>query len=417
MLLQAVYIFIFLISQYFIVSCGSHNINDASVAKSSVIESFLTLDRNCGHDEIYISQLARKLFQANQDNLSQTEAHFIMHAHKKLESLRMDVGCLNVLSAFEKDPVLRQTMHKMIALEKREAQKGNYTFVHGQPWVLHFFEELYTFLWQVVTQRKVDNFLFLRFKRLYFDNIQDFTTKYAKHIKNYNHYLNHGTNGYYASSYGGRTNQNYLMFLNYALFNNQFGSSSARYIAKGDSENGIGKALSIETIFSYFGLRGCYDEFASELESLKQDHEKLTQKKHQQYGHSMLISIAPTMVNKLVYVSWTGVKHKFSLADGNKTEDVKQILDILRSNPYQLSTTSYISVDHNEFSLILSLNGALKPDNGFWVHSIPPVSQKTWDAYCKKRDALFKRIERTIQQKCMIPLTRVYWQSVIQIMY
>lgn len=382
---------------------------------STIIETLLNenpLSQN-------ISQLAQTLFAKHKGKLSQTEAHFIRYAEKKLDSLRMQIwNSTNVLSAFEKDPVLRQVMHDIITIEKREAKKGNYTFVHGQPWMLNFFEELYTFLWQAVTGVNTKDFLFLRFKNIYFGNVQQFKDKLNKHKKKHEYYLKHGTGGYYTSGIYGNTNRNYIMFLNYALFNNQFGSSTARYIAKGDSENGISKYLQIDMIFSCLGLKDYYQQFARELEQLKNEHEKITQQKQQQYGHPLVISINPTMLNKVVYVSWTGIKEKFGLANGGKTADVKQVLDLLRTDPYALADFGqYIHSDHNKFSFILSLDGALKPNNGVFMYSIPPVEKQKWQAYCKKRDDLFKRIKQSILTEQCGSVDTGYWQSVRKILY
>ena len=388
----------------------------AFVNPSAIIETLLN-----AHPFKDIGQLAQGLFAKHKGKLSQTEAHFIRYAEKKLNSLRMQVwGGANALSVFEKDPVLRQVMHDIIAIEKREAQKGNYTFVHGQPWMLNFFEELYTFLWQTVTGVNTKDFLFLRFKHFYFDSIKQFKDKLDKHKKKHEYYLKHGTGGYYACGMNGNTNRNYIMFLNYALFNNQFGSSTARYIAKGDSENGISKYLQIENMFGYLGLEHYYQQFAQELEQLRQEHEKLTQKSQQTYGHPLVISISQAMLNKIVYVSWTGKKERFGLADGGKTADVKQVLDLLRQDPYALAddySGQYIRSDRNEFSFILSLDGALKPNNGVCMYSIPPVEKQKWQAYCKKRDALFKRIEQSILAQRYGAIDTGYWQSVRKILY
>ncbi len=367
-----------------------------------------------------VDKIATTLFAKYKGNLSQTEAHFIRYATKKLNSLRMQLGGGNALSVFETDPIVRQVMHDIIAIEKREAQKGNYTFVHGQPWELNFFEELYTFLWRTVTGSNTKDFLFLRFKHFYFDSVAQFKDKLDKHKKKREYYLKHGTGGYYAYGSYGKTNRNYIMFLNYALFNNQFGSSSARYIAKGDSENGISKYLQADMMFRYLGLDDYYQPFAYELEQLKQEHEKLTQTSQQTYGHPLVISINPKVLNKVVYVSWTGKKERFGLADGGKTADVKQVLDLLRTDPYRLAddySGQYIRSDRNEFSIILSLDGALKPNNGVCMYSIPPVEKQKWQAYCKKRDALFARIKASILSQRYGTTDAGYWQSVCKILY
>ncbi|MEX0849048.1 MAG: hypothetical protein WD055_02370 [Candidatus Dependentiae bacterium] len=367
-----------------------------------------------------VDQLAQTLLTKHKNNMSQTEAHFITYAQKKINSIRMNVwNSVNYLTAFESDPVLRQVMHDIITIEKREAKKGNYTFVHGQPWILHFYEELYTFLWKTITKTNVQDFLFLRFKNLYFSDAQQFIDKLNKHKKKHFYYLKHGTHGYYAGGTSGKTNQNYIMFLNYALFNNQFGSSSARYMAKGDSENGISKWLKISNIFDYLGLENYYLPFKNELKQLKKNHKRLTQQKNQQYGHPLVISISPSMLNKVVYISWTGNKQQFNLANGKKTTNVKQVLDLLRTNPYALADqySGYMNSDRNEFSMILSLDGALKPNNGIYVYSIPPVEQQKWSSFCKKRDALFTRIKQSIIAQAFGSTNTQYWQSVVKILY
>jgi hypothetical protein len=386
----------------------------AFVNPSTIIETLFNIGSHG------VDKKAQSLFAQYKGKPSQTEAHFIRYAAKKLHFLRMHLWNGNALSAFENDPVLRQVIHDIIAIEKREAQKGNYTFVHGQPWELHFFEELYTFLWQTVTGVPVKDFFFLRFKHFYFDSIAQFKNKLDKHKKKHAHYLKYGTNGYYTHSTHGHTNQNYLMFLNYALFNNQFGSSSARYIAKGDSENGISKYLWVSNMFTYLGLDEYYQQFAFELEQLKNEHRGLTQQTQQTYGHPLVISINPHMLDKVVYISWAGEKEQFGLQDGTTTQDVKYVLNLLRTDPYALADESsgqYIHSDRNEFALILSLDGALKPNNGICMYSVPPVERHAWQSYCKKRDALFTRMKESILAQKYGIIDKGYWQSVLKILY
>ncbi len=395
-----------------VIQVQAYSLSDAHSAQSYVYDQVF----NQGHASNFnaLGLGLYNFYQRHNLPISQTEAHLIRHVQKKRDSVvPTSFGCTtNLLRAFIDDSILRQVAYDIIAIEKREAALGRYTFVHGQPWFLQFYEDLYTFLWQTVTGIAAKDFYFLRFKNLYNHNIHQ---KLAKSKKNRVAYIRKGTPGYY-----NKKDSNYLMFLNYALFNNQWGSSSARYIAKGDSENGVRKWLTTRKMFYYHGLDTYYDAFAHELELLRKKHHKLTQHKKQTYGNAFVISCEPQMVDKVVYTSWIGTKTNLWFANNTKTDRVKKIVDTLRTNPFALADEMsgyYHHSDHIEFCLVLSLDGGLKPNNGVYFFNIPPVKKRVWDKYIAERDALFARIKQSIAQQEYGQVDSSYWQTVVQALY
>lgn len=369
------------------------------------------------HDEFY---------NATQEKLTQTEAHLIRYADTKIPTLKSKFigGGHNVLEQFISNPELNHVVHKIIEIERREAQLGRYTLVHGQYWFLQFFEDLYTHLFKTLTNIIPKDFFFLRFKNLKFNGADAFKRKLRKNRKVRRNLIKKGTPGYYAHYGNTKQNRNYLLFTNYALFNNKFGSSSARYIAKGDAENGVSTHLNEQVVFEKFGLDNYYSSFAYDLAILKNKHDQLVTNGHRKFGHPVVISFEAKMLSKVAYISWTGQRVPFHISYVKKTYSVKEALETLRTNPYSLQ---YISAakgysttldgDHNEFSVVLSLDGTLKPNNGIYLFSIPPVSDAKWQAYCAERDTLFARITQAIEEQTYGEICTDYWQGLIDAWY
>jgi len=296
------------------------------------------------------------------NSLSQTEQHMIAN----LDAI------FNFMKNAPSD-LIEPLFEQVTKIETDLQQKGYYTFVHGQRWEYRLVENWYTKLWSLKNRKSVQDYLFAHVKpqpttaQLEQDNV---TREQLMRV--------------------GRTDgasRQKLLFMNYALFGNatNLGSSSADYMASNNNAGNV--AISLRETFDHLGYQDIYAKYKEELTQLENEHKELSK-----YGNLLLVGVPQDKLPECVYLSLTGgAKRTIEIKGVGKTDDIKLIMDTLRTNPEKIWNS-----DQLEFCMAMTWDMALNPESGIKIFSLNAADQEKLVAFNAKSDELFARIKRDI---------------------
>jgi uncharacterized protein YeaO (DUF488 family) len=174
--------------------------------------------------------------------------------------------------------------------------------------------------------------------------------------------------------------------MNASLFGNaqNSGDCSAYYFFNNQSASE--PRLTASKLFRRCGLpRSLYSKYQKELEQLKQEHAKLTQR-----GNILLISLSPRYCQEHVIESAPSQNYQRIHATGQPVLDK---LTQLKKNPTKVQKS-----DELVYRLILLRTKTLSPSDNIRVWSFNGIEPKKWNDFCAKRDKLFALIKKDIQQ-------------------
>lgn len=313
--------------------------------------------------------------------LTQTKKHLIAHFADKYKYARSNGG-LN----YQDDIQLQAMTKRVLDLEYQEQQKGRYTFVHGHQWHHHFYQEIYTDLWSIANG-PIGNYRFIRYKT------PDMTDKksFAKEIKDESDIREKWINDHTIDEHkAGKTR---LLFMNYSLFANYYGESSAAYIKDNrsikdwtiDCINFI-KQLKLDHYFSHDELTS----ICAQLKELSTEHKTLNS-----YGGGLLLSFTPEALIKSVYPGQPyGYRQSITIDGYGKTDNIKTILDTLQTSPEKIKNSDKIP-----FVCVLSYDCALMPNNGVDIYEFNAADQEKLAAWRTKKNELMAWIKDRVAER------------------
>jgi hypothetical protein len=263
-----------------------------------------------------------------------------------------------------------QLIDTIMTKEQELDAKGYYTFIHAQRWQFRLVEQWFTKLWEVRNKRTVSDFIFAHCEKpCQAKEELDQEIKLRQQIL----------------TQGGESYREKLLFLNYAFFGNEnlSSSSSAHYLLNNFSALDI--KVSLQDIFSMLDYQGYYDSYRTELESLEEEHKKLTP-----HGHLLLIGVPKAKLKDCMYISGSGGIQKSAYINGKPTNDIELTMHTLRHYPERMSDSNII-----QFCLVLT-GDMLTPDSGLKVYSYGLADPVQLAAFDKKSNELFARIKKDI---------------------
>ena len=290
-------------------------------------------------------------------------------------------------------PVIKSTFHVALSdekvvhfvkriheQEKQEQTAGRVTFVHGCKWEWDIRRDLFTRLWQLVDKKNFNNYKFLRFEASYNETPEDNKVR-EQLLKD------------------GRTNalRPKLFFMNHALFGNTNNEFSCTFKYWYDDHDFSSIKISLKDLFSQLNLTSLYDQHKNEVEELEKLHKKAGNK-----GSILLISTTPEFAEKTIFPAHIMGYKKEVIIDGKKAT-VPEIAQTLKTKPHLLGKEA----DELEYCMALTNDYALNPDKAGKDIKIYPfhMAQDTpeYKLYTKKRDQLFKKIERELAAQNATP--------------
>lgn len=295
-----------------------------------------------------------------------------------------DRDLFETILPYASNPELKRMFNSLNAKAHELEKQGYATFVHGQRWEYQLSEDLFTYLWQLDSNKSAKDFMFAHVKDP--ATFADRTTEEAIHtdaIKNGR-----------PDGFGAKDNRQRLLFLNYAFFGNTSdrGSSTAHYIRANDNVNDHIR-INTKDIFNYFNKNNIHEKYKTELDALQKQHQKLTN-----FGNCFLIAVPKDQVDQsILTVKPGGYK---------RTIKPSQALELLKSG----KNKSTEKIDQIEFCLPMtnSQYGGLNPESGIKIFDFNAVPQQEWQDYMKKRNALFSKIARDVHQSKPISFEKLY---------
>jgi hypothetical protein len=264
-----------------------------------------------------------------------------------------------------------QLIDAIMSKEQELDTKGYYTFIHAQRWQFRLVEQWFTKLWEVRNKRTVSDFIFAHCEKPCQTKKElDQEIKLRQQIL----------------AQGGESHREKLLFLNYAFFGNEglSGSSSAHYLLNNFSALDI--KVSLQDIFSMLDYQDHYNAYRTELESLEEEHKKLTS-----HGHLLLVGVPKAKLKDYIYLSGSGGIQKSAYINGKITNDIQLIMHTLRHYPEKIADSNII-----QFCLVLT-GDTLTPDSGIKVYSYDLADPVQLAAFDKKSDELFAHIKQDIE--------------------
>lgn len=313
--------------------------------------------------------------------LTQTKKHLIAHFADKYKYARSN-GDLN----YQDDIQLQAMTKRLLDLEYQEQQKGRYTFVHGHQWHHHFYQEIYTDLWSIANG-PVSNYRFIRYKTPNMTEKESF----AKEIKDESDIREKWINDHSIDEH--KTGKTRLLFMNYSLFANYYGESSAAYIKDNRSIKHwtincmeFINQLKLDLYFSQDELTS----ICAQLNELSTEHATLNT-----YGGGLLLSFTPEALIKSVYPGKPYGYRQSIMIDGHgKTDNIKTVLDTLQISPEKIKKSDSIP-----FVCILSYDCALMPHNGVDIYDFNAADQEKLAAWRTKKNELMAWIKDRVVTK------------------
>ncbi len=317
-------------------------------------------------------------------NKTQTKQHLITNLIDKYKKLSSE-GHTN----YQDHPNLQVMTKQIINLEYKEQQKGRYTFVHAHQWAYHFYQEFYTDLWSIINE-KPSNYRFTRFKY----PIKPSTEAFFAYIKNEQEaHQKIMTDNAFDQNYIIDGYQNYLLFMNYALFSNCRGANTGYYIKSNRS------AFPIQIDCNQFLSELHLDDLLTqeELELVRKQFNELQQEHAtiSEYGGGLLLSFTPELMAECVYsCHGNGKKRTVKIKGVGETSDLQIILDTLRTTPEKI-----VDSDNIEFVCVLSHDAALIPYNGLDIYEFNAADQNKLAAWRAKKDTLMDWIKERVNKR------------------
>ena len=105
----------------------------------------------------------------------------------------------------------------------------------------------------------------------------------------------------------------------------------------------------------------------------------------------LLISLTPEQIKKCVIVANDLGHQEPIVVDGKRTDDVKLIIDALKSDPKRLENSDYV-----QYCMMLTHDCALDPHNGPRIYSFNAANQEKFKQYTQLRDDIFNRIAQDV---------------------
>ncbi len=273
----------------------------------------------------------------------------------------------------------------VIETERVYAQKGYYTFVHGQRRGYLFAERIYTFLWQLHENEPTTDFLFAHVKPL-------LTTQKERDAEDSMraYLLKHGR------KQGDAKMRQKLLFLNYGLFANlgDSSSSTAYYVSNNLNFGSTPISITARDAFDLLGYKKIYSRYQQEIEDLEKAYAKGST------GTILVVAIPSKDLHRYVYLCKSGssgagmggVKRFITIKGIGSTDDIHVIMKAIRENPSSLDT------DDLEFCMVMTqADGGLDPRTGIKVEAIMGGDKKTLAALQKKEKELYKKIQAEIE--------------------
>ena len=351
------------------------------------------MDNDASTKDIFITKLfeTQKLFYPFTDlnNAPFTQTKQLLKANVFSNYMALKTGGL---IDYECCPELQTMIKQVIDLEAQEQAKRRYTFVHAHQWQYHFFQEIYTDLWNIIYRQSASAYRFVRFAE---PPSSPWTSlEHILYIKEHEkmrwRLLDKSVKSYYAKN---KTCQFHMLFMNYGLFVNTYGSNTGNYIKINQSENPINldvtqllQELKLEQYFHASELA----RLIQELKALQEEHKLVSQ-----YGGGLLLSFTLEALKKAVYpVEGGGKKRTVHIQGIGETSDVQLILDTLRKAPERIQDS-----DKMEFVCVLSHDCTLIPNNGLDIYEFNAADQDKLAEWRKKKDVLMQYIKTIVDQK------------------
>jgi len=355
---------------------------DRSVVVQDIVLKIL---KCCPKGQSYLLEPIRQYFSYIFDThyMTQTQQLARMHYIEVYEHL-CRVGHIN----YQSYPALQHMTRYVIELEHQEQEKGRYTFVHGHLWRYHFSQEMYTDLWNII-YGSADRFRYIRYKNPAKYSTRNFFSYIKQEQKRRGKLMNGGVNQYYTAT----GNQDYLLFMNYALFCNFAGSNTGYYIKENVSENPITIDYNVfmkELQLDHYLTTNELGYIAEQFKELELEHATISS-----YGGGLLLSFTPEMLKKCVYPCHGGGKQRtVEIADIGETADPQIILDTLRTAPEKIKNS-----DHIEFVCVLTHDCALIPNNGLDIYEFNAANQEKLAAWRVNKGLLMAWIQERVNRR------------------
>lgn len=290
------------------------------------------------------------IFTCTQNQGTQTECH----VQKYVASVISLVLQYNII---HQKPAVKRMLMQAFNQEIKEFKKGNYVFWHGRQYAwdywAYIYKQLYN-LFQPKHKKVADDYVFLRF-----DNSKSVWANDAK---------NDG------------------LYLNAYLFGNIFceGHSTIQLILKHyDWSNGTLNAFSEKLFFETFNMQKWYKKYQADFEKLKELHQAANTN---DVGNLLLVSIDENNINRVYSAGdWTDVTVPISLSNGQKTTELKKIIQDLRAG-------KLTDFDHLQCVLPLTKEYALDPEKGFKVYSFTACEEQKRKEFEEFGAQLFAKI-------------------------
>jgi hypothetical protein len=293
-------------------------------------------------------------------------------------------NCEKIIDYFPGDEKVFNRICSMISTiittEEDEQAQGKYTFVHAYSWRVRFLQDIDAHLRSTIydTPRHP---LSLRFSKQ--PNLQSGD----KHLSTRKELIGNGVKRYYAIE---ENKQKYMIFMNYALLANQMGSNTLQYIAHNRCNHP--PDIMLDKIFKHLDLEDYLSKYRIELEELQALHQQASI-----FGAGVLFSFTPQMLKESVYICDAGgPKRRASIEGIGETDDVKLILDTLRTTPEKIH-----DLDDLEFVFVVTKDCGLNPHviEAGGVKTIPfnAADPDKLALYESKRDELMAKIAADVQ--------------------
>ena len=315
-------------------------------------------------DSSSADQILKLIDKITEGELTPTELGFL-YAEKEISARKKEVL---------KDPIIKQVIDTVIALEKKYDQT-HYTFTHGRNRAYDYVSTVYGALWKYAYNREVpEDFIFTHTK--------DAHDPLMRRVVMHQERKLHEANIKERENISGEV-RNRRLFLNTQLFGNMDvrGSSSFSYFLHSSNASGQVK-VTVEDTFAQFDQSAIYEKYKDEFQALEKEHTKLSRQ-----GELLVVAVPKDRVNQdVTCMTVHGRAAPQYMINGKMTNNVREILQARKKDP---------SIGDNElnFTLAMTDTAALNPASGIKIHSIQGVDRETYAAWQAKLDALMVKIE------------------------
>lgn len=271
----------------------------------------------------------------------------------------------------------RGLVKNVIALEKEYGPKGYYTFVHGQQWPYHRIESLYRRLQEITKGTDLPYFRYTFTKKEHHDSTMQQVMNH-KEEKIRQDIIGKGRENF--EDHDARSRQ---LFLNSAFFGNagNLGSSSAYYVSSDTNVSEVG--VSFKDMFEMYDQEALYKKYKNEFDVLEKEHQALSKG----YGNMLFLAVPKDKISDFVVQVRPGGYLTESIVKGEKTNDIRVVLDALATDPSLVE-----AADQKEFVLAMTDTAGLDPKSGIKFHSVNAADPEKLTAWQQKFDALMAKI-------------------------